>query len=101
MYKPIYLLTLVIFIGALPLQQASPQSNNTPGAQVSGSNAATGNVEIKSCVKVFIEKGITAYSVAYDYEFPGRASVHVNGLGTVPGKGNYRYLRAHPESSDS
>src|SRR5437870_10533867 len=58
---------------------------------------AKGKVDVKSCVKVFIGKDTSAYSVSYEYDFPGRSSVHVKGLGEVPAKGSLHYLSVDKE----
>jgi len=75
-------------------QPAFCQSKNEvrASASASASGIAPGKVAVGSFVGVFIGKGAPAHSIAYEYEFPGRAFVHVNGLGTVPGRGSYRYL---------
>jgi hypothetical protein len=83
---------LVVFTGTFLVQQPLPRSNNAGNPSISESSADRATVKVKSCVKVFIARGDPAYSLAYDYEFPGRAFVHVNGLGTIPGKGSYRYI---------
>lgn len=51
-----------------------------------------GTVNVKSVVKVYLAKDTPGYSIAYDYDFPGRSSVYIKGLGIVPPKGSFRYL---------
>ena len=53
---------------------------------------ASGSVEVKNCVKVLVGRDKLGYSVTYSYKFPGMKSVHVSGLGEVPGDGDFRYL---------
>jgi hypothetical protein len=49
-------------------------------------------VQVKGVVKVFIAKNIPAFLLEYDYDFPEHPTVYIAGLGTVPGKGNFRYF---------
>jgi hypothetical protein len=49
-------------------------------------------VTVKKVVQVLTGKETRAYSVVYEYEFPGRSSVFIDHLGTVPGKGSFGYI---------
>jgi hypothetical protein len=51
-----------------------------------------GNVEVTNFVRVLISPRTSAYSVTYDYGFPGETTVSVNGLGEVPASGSFHYL---------
>jgi len=50
------------------------------------------SVEVKSVVKVFIAKNAAVFLLDYDYDFPEQSTVHIDGLGTVPAKGAFRYF---------
>jgi hypothetical protein len=54
--------------------------------------ADKGRVNVKNVAKVLIAKDSPALSVTYEYDFPGRSSVHVGGLGTVPARGAFSYI---------
>lgn len=50
------------------------------------------NVQVISAVKVMVAKTTPALRVAYRYEFRGRQTVYIKGLGVVPSRGEYEYL---------
>lgn len=54
--------------------------------------SADAKVTVKNVVQVRTGKETRAYSVVYEYEFPGRISVFIDHLGTVPGKGSFGYI---------
>ena len=57
-----------------------------------GSAAATeGNVKLSSAVEVLTDDGVV-YRVAYEYSFPNRDTVYIDGVGTVPAQGRLAYL---------
>jgi hypothetical protein len=68
----------------LPLIQAPPP---TPPPSASGKN-----LRINSAVRIQTAPGVEAYSIDYNYDFPGKDSVHVAGLGLVPGRGHFHYV---------
>jgi hypothetical protein len=58
-------------------------------------NRAEGR-DYKVHVKSVVEKSTSAdkvvYEIIYSYDFKGRDTVYVDGLGTVPAKGKFRYM---------
>jgi hypothetical protein len=51
-----------------------------------------GAVKLQSVVKVYIAKDAPAYSISYEYAFPGLSAIHVAGLGVVPPVGAFHYI---------
>jgi hypothetical protein len=70
---------------------AAPKGKQGNGVSLQP-NATAGKIDIKSVVKVLTGKDTLGYSIAYEYEFPQRASVYIEHLGTVPAKGHFRYI---------
>jgi len=75
--------------GSIPMDQMVGFSTNK------SMNKAEGR-DYKVHVKSVIEKSTSAdkvvYDIAYSYDFKGRDTVYVEGLGTVPAKGMFRYM---------
>jgi hypothetical protein len=83
---------LVFFACTLALSEAYAQQpaetmNSRPSSSV-------GRVNIKNFVKVYIAADKLVYSLSYDYDFSTATSVYINGIGTVPAKGEFRYFTA-------
>jgi hypothetical protein len=66
--------------------------DTTKASPATKSTSSPAKVDIKNCVRVFVATDRPAYSVSYDYAFPGRTSVLVSGLGEVPASGSFHYL---------
>src|SRR5213592_894909 len=49
-------------------------------------------VKVKSVVEKTTPDDKVVYDVSYSYEFKGRATVWVDGLGAIPGKGKFNYM---------
>jgi hypothetical protein len=77
----------MILCAPATLSQGTGKGSNAPK-----SSSSAGKVEVKSFVRVFIAPDRPAYSVTYEYAFPGRSSVRVSGLGDVPATGSFHYL---------
>lgn len=95
----------IALAGALsPLCHGQPQSA-APGDQqpaAARANAAQGadyNVKVRSVIaRSSTADNKVVYEITYDYEFKGRDSVYVKGLGTVPAKrGGVTYLTSEPQ----
>ncbi len=87
MLRNLYAAVLLV---ALPFlgQQASDQVPSSSEVMViPGSTLAA-----LSIVKIRVNPDTPAFSIAFDYNFPGRSYVHIVGLGIVPAKGRFRYL---------
>ena len=56
------------------------------------SSQATTGVDVTSAVKVFVAKDTPGLLVAYRYDFRGRQTVYIKGIGTVPARGEFEYL---------
>lgn len=65
-------------IAAILAAPLTPQSNNS--------------VQVISAVKVMVAKTTPALRVAYRYEFHGKQTVYIRGLGMVAARGEYEYL---------
>jgi hypothetical protein len=61
----------------------------------SGTEESNG-VKILHAVTVRVAAEKKALSISYQYQFPGRETVHIKGLGTVPAKGSFAYITESP-----
>ncbi len=51
-----------------------------------------GDIHVQSAVKVMVARDTPALRVSYQYDFPNRQTVCINGLGVVPAHGEFEYL---------
>src|SRR5439155_18613012 len=56
----------------------------------------TSGVDVTSAVKVFVATDTPGMFFPYRYDFRGRRTVYIKGLGTVPGRGEFEYLTREP-----
>jgi hypothetical protein len=82
-------LVLAVSASALVAPVAIAQQGVSP---TDAPTADKGRVNVKNVAKVLITKDSPALSVTYEYDFPGRSSVHVGSLGTVPARGAFSYI---------
>ncbi len=64
-----------------------------------GSNKAQGSnysVNVSSVIEKTTPENKVVYQISYSYEFKGRSSIYVKGLGTVPAKGQFSYMASEP-----
>jgi hypothetical protein len=55
-------------------------------------SADEGNVIIRHAVAVLVAPEKRALSIDYKYKFPGRETVHIVGISTVPSEGSFQYI---------
>lgn len=60
------------------------------------SGQVSGNVDVKSVVKVFVANDMPAHLVSYKYNFLGRQTVYIKGLGVVSSRGEFEYFTREP-----
>jgi hypothetical protein len=53
-------------------------------------------VDVTSAVKVLVARDTPALLVAYRYDFRGRQTVYIKGLGVVPARGEFEYITQEP-----
>lgn len=86
-----YSIFTLICVWALGVSLAAAQDNADSRFR-RGSDAAAGEVHLKSVVKIFLAIDMPGYAIVYDYDFPKRDWVYIKGIGTVRAKGSFRYL---------
>lgn len=86
------LLRIALIVGALGLIPVSV----SPQAQRIEAQGEGYLVTVLSVVSTQDSEGRTLYNVSYSYKFSDRASVYVDGLGTLPASGMFKYLTALP-----
>jgi hypothetical protein len=59
---------------------------------LAGQNAPSSPVNVKSVVRVQTDQAKSAYSIAYEYDFPNRSVVYIEHLGEVPAQGHFAYI---------
>jgi len=62
-----------------------------------GAQKAGTPIKVNTVAKGNTPQGMTLYKVDYSYEFKGRDSVFIKGLGSVPAKGQFVYLTQDPK----
>jgi hypothetical protein len=73
---------------------AAGQSKSADSISIAANSASGPAVEVKveSVTKVFISPNIPAYLISYSYDFGGRDSVYLKGMGNVPAKGAFSHF---------
>src|SRR5262249_25895385 len=63
-----------------------------PALETNKAHGANYEVNVTSVVEKSTLESKVVYEITYSYEFRGRNTVYVRGLGTIPAKGNFSYL---------
>lgn len=56
-------------------------------------------LDLRSAVPMQVAPGVAALTIDYRYVFPGRSTVHIDGLGDAPASGAFRYVTREPSLS--
>jgi hypothetical protein len=77
------------FMAAMAFALTAQAQNQAKGAR---SDRRKWIIELKKVARVLVSPAKPAYSVDYSYDFADRGSVYILDLGTVPGRGRFRYI---------
>lgn len=61
------------------------------------STAPDHSVSVTKVIEKTTPENTIVYQISYSYEFKGRTTVHVKGIGTVPAKGAFSYMTSEPQ----
>ncbi|HKO99574.1 MAG TPA: hypothetical protein VJU86_21525 [Pyrinomonadaceae bacterium] len=70
-------------------KKVQPVTNKAQGADHS--------VNVTKVIEKTTPENTIVYQISYDYDFKGRTTVHVKGIGIVPAKGQFSYMTSEPQ----